>query len=70
MENYKTKAQVKEEAQRQLLSAMQNAFTVIHEEYNGYTPEQTKTIQDEMSKQMARVEKIFGYEEYSWDRSC
>ena len=51
----------KEKAQEALLLSMQMAF--CNEEL---TQEELKL----MSKQMARVEKLFGYVTYSWVRGC
>ena len=55
----RTKKQIKENAQNELTCAMQTAFCEL------LLSEADKA---EMSKQMARVEKLFGYNPYSFTR--
>ena len=54
-----TKTQVKEAAQKELLCAMQVAFSGI---------EIDTTLWVEADKQMKRVERLFGYVAGSWNR--
>ena len=54
------RTQTKQTAQNELLSAMQVAFE----------PTVSDELRDEMSRQMARVETLFGYEPLSWQRGC
>ena len=51
---------IKEQAQQNLLLGMQVAFEHSVDE----------KMRAEMSKQMARVEKMFGFEPYSFERGC
>lgn len=55
-------ATLKITAQRNLMSAMQIAFTTERENENH------PDVLAEMDKQMRRVEKLFGYEVGSWPR--
>jgi hypothetical protein len=55
----KNKTEIKQEAQKELLEAMQVAFNNI---------EASSAIYEEADKQMRRVEKMFGYVEGSWGR--
>jgi hypothetical protein len=58
----------KQLAQENLLSAMQTAFDRLdQEEIDGAAKED---LRDAMSKQMARVEKLFGFEPNSFLRGC
>lgn len=54
-----TKTELKHDAQDILMAAMQAAFDNVPEEDALYSV---------MSAQMARVEKLFGYDEYSFTR--
>ena len=62
-----TKTEIKQTAQEELLSAMGVAFHRLEE---AFAMEKRKEIRDEMSKQMARVEKLFGYKPNSFLRGC
>jgi hypothetical protein len=62
-----TKTEAKHKAQNDLMQAMQAAFNHIPE---NYSEEDAEILKEEASKQMARIEKMFGYEEYSWTRGC
>ena len=62
-----TKTEIKEEAIFELMCAMQTAFT---ERLESMYPDNWEEIQAEMSKQFARVEKLFGFVPYSWERGC
>lgn len=53
-----TRKETKQQAQAELLSAMQIAFAGTGDD----------DLRAEMSLQMARVEKLFGYDQYSWVR--
>lgn len=55
-----TKTEMKQKAQRNLLLAMQTAFGDCYD----MTEEETAIA----SEQFARVEKLFGYEQYSFGR--
>lgn len=59
-----TKTEIKEMVQGQLLRAMQRAFDEIADTAH----EQKGEITNEASAQFARVEKLFGYEPYSFTR--
>jgi len=61
-----TKTEIKHTAQDTLMSAMQTAFAGMAEE----NPEDIEDIMEEMSKQFARVEKLFGYDTGSWSRGA
>lgn len=62
-----TKTEIKQEAQDRLMNAVQIAFYKIAED-GEHDENEAKTIADEMSKQMERIEKMFGYEPKSWNR--
>ena len=57
-----TRTETKQQAQAELMSAMQIAFAEPAK-----NPKEL-ALRDEMSRQMARVEKLFGYAEHSWVR--
>lgn len=57
-----TSKERKQKARFQLLAAIQTAFS----DYNNHSEE----MKEEMSKQMERVEKMFGYVPGSWQRGC
>ncbi len=63
-ENAMKRLEARTDAQRQLLLAMQTAF---NEEAYRHTD---KEVWREMSKQMGRIETLFGYEKYSWMRGA
>ena len=54
-----TKTELKTQAKEKLLSFIQHSF---------YDDTISKEMIEEMSKQMERVEKLFGYEPKSWAR--
>ncbi len=56
-----TKTQIKQNAQDELMSAMQIAFA---------NKQHSDELVAEISRQMERVEKLFGYKPGSWARSC
>lgn len=60
----------KQTAQENLLSAMQVAFDRLDEETASMKESDKKALRNTMSKQMARVEKLFGFEPYSFSRGC
>ena len=64
-----TKTERKHEAQRQLMLGMQIAFSAVHEELK-HDGQFRSEMLIEMSKQMERIEKLFGYEVGSWNRGC
>ena len=55
------KTEIKQEAQKELLSSMQVAFNNINH---------GSDVWAEADRQMRRVEKMFGYVEGSWERGC
>ena len=57
-----TKTEIKQNAQDELMSAMQIAFTRATDE------SASDDLVAQMSRQMARVEKLFGYDAFSWHR--
>lgn len=59
-----TRTETKQKAQFELLSAMQIAFEIAHDQHA------SDDLVAEMSSQMERVEKLFGYELGSWARGC
>ncbi len=59
-----TRTETKQKAQDELMSAMQIAFARAHDEGT------SDDLAAEMSSQMARVEKLFGYDPGSWRRGC
>lgn len=59
--NKRTKKDIKEEAQDELMSAMQVAF-------NNVSTETDREVVKEMDRQFKRVEKLFGYKMGSWNR--
>ena len=63
-----TKTEIKQKAQDELMSAMQTAFVAYLE--RTWRQETSEDLVAEMSRQMARVEKLFGYELGSWQRGC
>ena len=56
--NKRTKKDIKEEAQDELMSAMQVAFNNVS----------NREVVKEMDRQFKRVEKLFGYNMGSWNR--
>ena len=64
------KKALREEAQGDLLDGMQCAFARLDDDVQqGITSAQkAAALRDEMSKQMARVERLFGYIPYSFAR--
>ena len=58
----------KQIAQENLLSAMQTAFDRL--EYEAMTDFDRAAMKKTMSKQMARVEKLFGFDPHSFSRGC
>ena len=62
-----TRKQLKEKAQQTIMEGIQTAFYDMNERH-GMNEKDTKKLYDMMSKQMARVEKIFKYDQYSWGR--
>ena len=62
------KASIKHYAQKELCSALQVAFHNVSEETSDYSQADREAILDEMSKQFARIEKLFGYVPRSWHR--
>lgn len=67
-----TKTEIKEKAQEEIMYTIQMVFNRITEnnDMNEYTEEEMEKIKEAASKQMARIEKMFGYEENSWMRGC
>ncbi len=59
-----TRTEQKQQAQNNLMSAMQIAFA------RAYDEKDSADSIAEMSRQMERVEKLFGYEPGSWARGC
>lgn len=57
-------------AQDELMTAMQTAFDnmVPLEKADSENFVDIETLQNEMSKQMARIERLFGYNANSWTR--
>lgn len=62
----RTKKLTRQEAQERLLAAMQVAFDRLS--YEGAIDE--ASLRQEMSEQMARVEKLFGFAAGSFGRGC
>lgn len=62
-----TKTEIKHTAQDELLYAAQIAFYSIHES-GKYSDEDAEIIAREASKQLERIEALFGYERGSWKR--
>ena len=56
--NKRTKKDIKEEAQDELMLAMQVAFKYVS----------NREVVKEMDRQFKRVEKLFGYNMGSWNR--
>ena len=69
-----TRSEIKDKAQRHLMSAMQIAFTQVAENsmgvYGEYSDQEGEIILAEMDEQMKRVEKLFGFKPGSWTRGC
>lgn len=68
-----TKTEIKQMAQDELMAAMQTAFNMILDTSSGSCKEDTTIEEREMvmaeaSKQMERIEKLFGYTPSSWNR--
>ncbi len=63
-----SKTKLKQEAQEDLLHFMIGAFHNINDD-SKLTDEQKKEKRECLSKQMARIEKLFGYKPYSCWRS-
>ena len=65
------KAEIKEKAHEELMTAMQVAFHSVGDYHDGSYIEDEKEraiILKEMEKQFCRVEKLFGYIPGSWQR--
>ena len=60
-----TKTEIKQDAQDRLMDALQVAFYTLSDA-DGV--DQSDAIAEEMNKQMARIEKLFGYTPNSWGR--
>ena len=58
-----TRKDIKEQAQDHLLFGLRTAFATLDGD------EDLPEVREEMSKQMARIEKLFGYVPYSNGRS-
>ena len=54
-----TKTERRQDAQKTILACIQGVF---------YSEDLTQEERQELSKQMARIEKLFGYEANSWVR--
>ena len=65
-----TKTEAKTEARKLLLLEMISAFNRAEDSWDRQdTPEAERAVmRDVMSKELARVESLFGYEPYSWAR--
>jgi hypothetical protein len=67
-------SEIKSKAQEHIMQAVQCSFDMMVSTYGGtfgvYTQEEVEAINAEMDKQMARIEKIFGYTPGSWQRGC
>ena len=59
-----SRKEIKQQAQDNLMSAMQIAFLQAHDDHA------SSDLISEMSSQMERVEKLFGYDPGSWQRGC
>jgi hypothetical protein len=67
-QKYVSKTEIKEYCQEELVSAMGLAFQrLADEDWPEPVKEQYRAV---MSEQMARVEKLFGIEPYSFMRGC
>jgi len=64
-----TRTEIKYKAQDEILSMIQCSFTSFSER-SVLDDCDKKMVLEEMSKQMARVEKLFGYSGHEWMRSC
>jgi|GEM_PF-6511431 len=64
----------KQKAQEELLMSMQIAFVRLMDggsaDIDGMTEREKELLWEHMDKQMARVEKLFGYEPHSFQRGC
>ena len=64
-----TRTQIKQNAQDELMHSIQSGFTRISESVPySYCQSDAEAINTEMSRQMARAEKLFGFEPFSWHR--
>lgn len=61
------KKAIKEVAQDNLMQVLGIAFQYVKDDYN-ISEDMKKDVLEEMSQQMARIEKLFGYEKNSWPR--
>ncbi len=61
--------QLKANAQHELMHAMRKAFDVIADAQPFDTAADYELVRDEMDVQLARVEKLFGYDIGTWNRS-
>lgn len=66
------KVTAKHKAQEQLMRALQIAFVQHMDGHSthGMTQREAEMVWQQMDKQMARIEKLFGYEPNSWNRGC
>ena len=64
-----TRTELKQEAQDRLMNALQIAFTKLADDGDEIGDDYV-LLQNEMFRQMGRVEKLFGYEVGSWQRGC
>lgn len=62
-----TRTEVKREAQDQLMSALQVSFVVVASVQERSERDRLRLL-SEMDRQMARIEKLLGYEPGSWKR--
>ena len=65
-----TKTEAKTEVRKLLLIEMLSAFNRAEDNWDRQdTPEAERAVmRDVMSKELARVESLFGFEPYSWTR--
>jgi cytochrome c556 len=67
MESAMTKTELKQKAQDMLLAAIGTAFYADASSL-GISEEERDALMAEMSKQMERIEGLFGYKKNSWLR--
>ena len=63
-----TRTEIKADAQDRLMLAIQGAFAHAYDDRHSEAA--GEEVIAEMSRQFARIERLFGYEAFTWQRGC
>ena len=64
------RTEIKQEVQTRILIAAQAAFDKLADDYEGGHQTEYEEFRLIMSEQFARIEKMFGFDPYSFTRGC